>query len=246
MESRYGTAEPSESSLIGILYDLKQDQKHQKLQIDQKKYNEITNEFLSSNWDESVLNRYYRVTRPMYTTQIFIPLSSAGDAPKAFKVEKVVKPSFWMIHYKGQVSPPTTGRWRFWGYGSEICSVAVNGKTVLVSNWLEAVPMPMPDVKWRTTAPPGSVMHLGHLIGGTWLDLKAGEVIDLDVLIGERAGGNFSAMLLIEKEGEKYEMKDGRPVLPIFQLAPYNTPAPAPGQAAPPFARNGPIWRGIQ
>ncbi|PTY03997.1 hypothetical protein DB346_02495 [Verrucomicrobia bacterium LW23] len=244
--SQYGSAEFSESALIGILYDLKQNQKHQKLQIDVTKYNQITNEFVSSNWDEGVLNRYYRVTRPMYTTQVFIPLGPASDGPKAFGVEKIVKPNFWMIHYKGQVAPPTSGRWRFWGYGSEVCCVAVNGKTVLVSNWLEQKPMPMPDVPWKSEAPQGQPMHLGHLIGGSWIELKAGEVIDLDVLIGERGGGNFSAVLLVEKEGETYEMRNGKPVFPIFQLAPYNTPDPRPGQPAPPFARNGPIWKGVQ
>ncbi|PTX99837.1 hypothetical protein DB346_18680 [Verrucomicrobia bacterium LW23] len=247
--SQYGSAEPSESSLIGILYDLKQTQKHEKLPIGPTRYDEIANEFLSSNWDEGVLNRYFRATRAMYTTQVFIPLSGAAFAPRAYGVENVVKPSFWMIHYKGQVAPPAGGRWRFWGYGSEICSVAVNGKTVLASNWIEARtlrPVPTPGLDWKSSAPPGRPVHRGLLTAGSWMQLRQGEVIDLDILIGERAGGNFCAVLLIEKEGEAYETRDGHPVFPIFQLAPYQTPDPLPGQAAPPFARNGPIWRGIQ
>jgi hypothetical protein len=248
-QNAYGSLTPSESALIGILYDLKQNQKREKMTMSQKPYDVLVNEFLSSNWNEEVLNRYFRVSRPLYTTQIFIPLSPASGAPKAFDVEKIVKPSYWMIHYKGQVAPPTSGRWRFWGYGSEVCSVAVNDKTVLSSNWIESRnlnPIDTPDLKWTSSAPPGRPVHCGLLTAGTWLDLKAGEIIDLDVLIGERAGGNFCAVLLIEKEGEVYEMNDGHPVFPVFQLAPYATPAGEPAQKAPPFAPKSPVWKGFQ
>jgi len=247
--SEYGSATASESALIGTLYDCKQNQKRAKLPMGSRNYDELTNEFLSSNWDEAVLNRYYRVSQPLYTTQIFVPLSPAIRAPIAFGVEKVVEPSFWMIHYKGQVAPPSTGRWRFWGYGSEICSVAVNENTVLASNWIEAAqlrPIATPGLHWKSSAPPGRSVHRGLLTAGSWMSLKAGEVVDLDVLIGERAGGNFCAVLLIEKEGDTYEMNAGHPVYPIFQLAPYDTPDPKNSKIAPPFARNGPIWKGFQ
>ncbi|MFZ4777344.1 MAG: hypothetical protein ACOYM3_18405, partial [Terrimicrobiaceae bacterium] len=61
---------------------------------------------------------------------------------------------------------------------------------------------------------------------GDWITWKAGQVVDLDVMIGERAGGVFCAFLLIEKRGETYEQVDGSPVLPVFQLAPFQTPVP--------------------
>jgi hypothetical protein len=127
--------------------------------------------------------------------------------------------------------------------------VAVNGKTVLASNWVEATPpypIPLPDVAWKSSAPAGRPVHCGFLTAGTWMDLKAGEVIDLDVLIGERAGGSFCAVLLIEKMGDSYEQSNGFPVFPIFQLAPYPTPDPRDPKRAPPFASKGPIWKGIQ
>jgi hypothetical protein len=247
--TEYGSEKASESALIGTLYDCKQTQKREKLPINGSIYDKLVNEFLSSKWNEAVLNRYYRVAKPLYTTQIFIPLSAATRAPKAFGVENVVAPSFWMVHYKGQVIPPSSGRWRFWGYGSEVCSVAVNGETVLSSNWIESRklnPIPTPDLKWTSSAPPGRPVHRGLLTAGTWMNLKVDEIIDLDVLIGERAGGNFSSVLLIEKEGESYEMKDGFPVFPIFQLAPYTTPEPGKNQAAPPFTQKAVIWKGLQ
>jgi hypothetical protein len=43
-----------------------------------------------------------------------------------------VQPSNWIIHYKGQVSPPSAGTYRFWGTADDLIAVAVNGKTELV------------------------------------------------------------------------------------------------------------------
>ncbi len=246
--SEYGSAVKDDAALLGILYDLKQTQLGEKLKMGPHEYDLLVNEFLGSGWDEAVFDKFFRASRPMYATQVYIPLSSAGRAPTAFGVEKVVEPRFWMIHYKGQVSPPSAGRWRFWGYGSEVCSVAVNGETVLSSNWIERrepLPIATPDLKWQSSAPPGRTVHRGPLTAGTWMDLKAGEVVDLDVLIGERAGGSFCAVLLIEKEGETYEMRDGFPVFPIFQLMPRQTPVEPDTRRAPPFAPAGGVWKGV-
>jgi hypothetical protein len=242
-ESVFGSTKASETALIGILYDLKQDQSRKSKQMDIPTYHKVIDEFLSKGWDESVLNRYYRVTRPLYTTQLFIPLINASAAPKAFGVEKIVKPSFWLIHYKGQVSAPSDGEWRFWGDGEEVCSVAVDGKPVLLANWKEIT---TPSVKWKSPEPPGRKVANSHLRAGTWFSLKKDEIVDLDILIGERAGGVFCAFLLIEKKGESYPQQDGHPVLPVFQLAPYDTPQPPSTKTGPPILPNGPIWKAVQ
>jgi len=240
--TEYGSAEYNPHALIGILYDLKQDQTHHPLPMNIPAYNELIDEFLSKNWDEGVLNRFYRVSHPLYTTQIFIPLMSAGGAPAAFKVQKIVKPMFWVIHYKGQVSPPSSGEWRFWGWGEEVCSVAVNGKNVLLANWPE---IKTPTVGWKSKRPPGQRAANGHLVAGDWFKLKADDIVDLDVIIGERGGGVFASFLMIEKRGDNYETFEGNPVLPIFQLARFNTPVPNNPKVAPKFAPIGPVWNAI-
>lgn len=241
--SEFGSREMSGASLIGILYDLKQTQAKKPLKMNTKRYGEIVDEFISKNWDEGVLNRYFRAPLPLYTTQVFIPLISARAAPTAFEVADTVKPSYWLIHYKGQVSAPSSGDWRFWGYGEEVCSVAVNGRNVLLSNWHEIT---TPSVGWKSPEPRGQPVARGHLRAGDWITLEKGEVIDLDVLIGERAGGVFCAFLLIEKRGETYRQVNGRPVLPVFQLAPRDTAAPEPVKRSPVIAKDGPIWIGVR
>lgn len=229
--------------MVGILYDLKQDQARKPMKMNNPAYGQLVDEFIASGWDEGVLNRYFRAARPLYTTQIFIPLMSAGAAPKAFEVEKIVKPMYWLVHYKGQVSAPTSGAWRFWGYGEEVCSVAINGKNVLLSNWREIT---TPTVNWKSSEPPGQKVAAGNLRAGDWMELKAGQVVDIDVLIGERGGGVFCAFLLIEKRGETYEKINGQPILPVFQLAPHNTPQPQAPKLGPVIATKGPIWNGME
>jgi len=244
MDSLFGSKESSGAALIGILYDLKQNQERKPMQMDTREFGKVIDEFISKGWDETVLNRYFRVAKPLYTTQIFIPLIDANSAPKAFDVEKIVKPSFWVVHYKGQVCAPSDGFWRFWGDGEEVCSVAVDGKNVLLANWREIT---CPSVGWKSPEPPGQKVANSDIRAGDWFELKAGQVVDLDVIIGERGGGVFCAFLLIEKKGEKYEKDaEGHPILPVFQLAPYKTPEPSSAKTGPRIMQGGPIWKAIQ
>lgn len=238
--SVFGSSTQSEAALIGVLYDLKQTQAHQPTNVDPETYTTVIDEFLSKGWDENVLNRYYRVSRPLYTTQIFIPNMNADQAPKAFGAEKTVKPSRWVIHYKGQISAPETGTYRFWGIADDVMAAAVNGKTVLVGARRD---MKMPKTGWQSSERPGAHAGDGNLIAGDWMDLQQGQIFDLDVIIGERPGGIFNSFLMVEKQGATYDADNrGHPLLPIFQIAPYNTP---PANDAK-FASGFPTWKSYQ
>lgn len=197
-----------EAALIGILYDFKQTQQRQPTKETERTYKGILVEFFKSDWDEAVLNRYFRVTRPVYTTQISIPGMNADEAPKAFGVADVVQPRLWVVHYKGQVAPPEGGLYRFSGYADDIIAVRVNGRLVLVAGRPDCQP---PSSVWKAPEADGP----GDLRHGDWIALKAGEVVDFDVLIGERPGGQFSAQLLVSKQGASFG--GGRP--PLFKLA---------------------------
>jgi hypothetical protein len=238
--SVFGQSKQSEAAFIGVLYDLKQTQDHKPTNVDPETYSAVVDEFMSQGWDENVLNRYYRVSKPLYTTQIFIPNMNADNAPKAFGAEKTVKPSRWVIHYKGQVSPPETGTYRFWGIADDVMAVAVNGKTVLVGNRQDTR---LPKTTWHASERDGAPAGDGNLRPGDWLNLKAGEIIDLDVIIGERPGGLFNAFLMVEKQGANYETdRRGHPILPILQIAPYNTPKAPDAE----FATGFPTWKSYQ
>lgn len=237
--SLFGTSEKDGAGLIAIIYDLKQTQAREPSQITAETYPKVVAEFLNKGWDEVVLNKYFRVTRPLYSTQIFIPGMSADAAPKAYGVDAVMKASCWVIHYKGQVSPPEDGVYRFVGYSDDALAVAVNNKTVCVGARHD---MRLNEV-WKPKEKPGAKAFNGNLTYGDWVPLKKDEPVDLDVLVGERPGGEFCAFLLYQKQGETYTMdKDGRPILPVFQLAPMEIPNKEPDKA-PSFVRAAEVWK---
>jgi hypothetical protein len=239
--AEYGQSAKGESALMGMFYDLKQTQQHVAVPIT---YEQTIDQFLKQDWDESVLNHYYRATKLIYTTQIFIPSIDASKGTEAFGVEKLVQPNWYLIHYKGQVVVPQDGTYRFVGYGDNVMIVGVDEKTVLVGDRADIV---LPTFKWTSTGEGSQAYPDANLVDGTWLNLTAGQVIDLDVLIGESSGGESAFFLMIEKKGEHYaDDGKGHPVLPIFQVAPYDTPAPKYLQNAPLFSKKFVIWKCLQ
>lgn len=216
-ETQFGSAKRTAGALIGILYDFKQDQKRQKLPMDRDFFEKSVAQFVESGYDEGLLNKYYRVPRALYTTQLQIPTIDAGSAPEAFGVEKTVEPQKWMVHYKGQIAAPEDGEYRFLGDADDFVIVAINGKTTLVAE-MPGTPM---GVKWfAKEAAPGRFQAAGD-----WIPFRAGEPVDIDVITGESPGGQFRCLLSIQKKG-------GHPV--PFQLS--------VSKETPPGARP---WRGI-
>jgi hypothetical protein len=238
---RFGQIEQSEAAMIGILYDFKQTQDHKPTNVDPASYVDVLDEFFSKGWDEKVLERFYRVSRPLYTTQIFIPIFDANEAPKEFGVEKTVQPSRWIVHYKAQVSPPADGTYRLVAYADDVCAAAINGKTVVIGG--------RPDIRlkktgWKPTEKREGRGISGDLVYGDWITLKKDDIVDLDVVIGERPGGQFGAFLMVQKQGDNYPPdENGNPTLPIFQVAPYDTP---PRGNAPKFSTGAPNWKSYQ
>ncbi|MBN2685146.1 MAG: hypothetical protein JXR40_07690 [Pontiellaceae bacterium] len=61
-----------------------------------------------------------------------------------------------------------------------------------------------------------------RMVIGDWVDLKKGELVHFDVLIGELTGDEFSCRLLVEQAGKPYRMVQSdagpRPVLPLFKV----------------------------
>ncbi len=214
----FGTAERTKGGLIGMFYDLKQNQKGVPTPHARGNYTTIVGNFIDSGWDESLLKDYYCVTRPLYATEVFIPYMDAAKAPEAFGVANVIKPRQWMVHYKGQVRAKVAGRYRFMGLADDVLAAAVNGKTVMVGCHR--------NIKLKTTwTPPEADNYVtgpcGQLTFGNWFTVKEGEIFDLDVLIGEIPGSGFGAWLMFQKDGETYEAPKDREKhtkFPVFQL----------------------------
>ncbi len=232
----FGSAERNTSALIGIFYDLKQTQ--QKEPADGgKRYAEIIDDFVVSGFDEALLSRYFRAPLPLYTTQVDTGRLSAEAAPKAFGVEAEVKPRAWFVHYKGQIAPPSDGTYRFLGRADDIMLVAINRRVILDAS-LDSTKFPR--LNWKTPASKGPAVaaHSGPIYGD-WIDLKADQPVDVDILIGERPGGIFNAILLYEKKGDEYPSLGGKRVLPLFQVAVQKSDRRE-------YLTDRPVWRCIE
>lgn len=216
-EATLGSSERKGATLIGIFYDLKQTQQHEPIPEFAQHYTASLDEFFVSGFDEALLNRFFRAATPLYTTQLATPHMSADVAPKAFGVEDVVKPSYWVVHYKGQIAPPSDGTYRFVGNFDDLLVVAINRKVVLDGSHPTTR---FPLLAWKEPVDRGPKVAANDLAKyGNWINLKAGKPVDIDILIGERPGGLFYGVLLYEKRGETYPIQGNQIILPLFQTA---------------------------
>ena len=238
-------------ALTGYLYDLKQAKDHKPTNMEPGRYQGIVKEFVAKGWDEKAFDPYFKSPKPLYTTQIFIPDMSADEAPKAYDVDRgphKVEPKMWIALYKGKVTAPVAGRFRFVGFADDILVVRFNSQNVLDAGCQNIAPVPRGE-KYvykdfiKEEGRQGFYDSFGS-IRGAWFTVEAGKQYDVEILVGEQPGGFFCAHLLIEQEGVAYKKdpKSDLPRLPIFQLA---AGKPGKTQNLPPFApEGGPIWKG--
>ena len=165
-------------------------------------YRKEVKEFLvARRWAVTSLTDKYRAPDTLWAAQIFIPIMPADGGPKAYGVEKTVKPSRWIVHYKGVVKMPQTARFRFVGMGDDFLCVRWGGRVVLDSGYEQPITGGnniYPDFgkqKYEETKP----SKLGKpLRCGPWLNATAGQNIPIEIVIGETPGGLFNAYLFFE------------------------------------------------
>lgn len=238
-DQAFGKAEAKEGALIGILYDFKQTQARDPIEMNWPKYYASIDQFIKSGWDEAELSEFYRTTRAIYATQIFISMRRDSDAPAAFGVQEQVRPAYWMAHYKGQVIPPKAGTYRFVASADGFMAIAVNSKTIYCRH--------LSQRNLLTEVGPeegkGSAAN-GRLRYSLPFESDGVTPIDLDVIIGE-AGGMMNAFLLYQRDGESYAKRsDGNLLYPVFQLTEMAIPT---GEASkmPPVATPSELWRAV-
>ncbi|RKX35890.1 MAG: hypothetical protein DRP64_19050, partial [Verrucomicrobia bacterium] len=110
---------------------------------------------------------------------------------------------------------------------TEAMVVRVDGKTVLNAAYPRRggpLDTAMLTPMWQTSSPDSRRYWMGvHLsVVGDWITLKAGEPLDMEVLIADVTGTALQAILCVEVEDEEYERSRDRggPILPLFKTAP--------------------------
>ena len=274
----FGMMEPANNAMVGTFYDLKQTRAGRPSTLGQEtdwgkiqeKYRNLVADFTRRGWNERQLNEYFQAPQKLYQTKIFMPSMEADGAPKAFGQDNIPG-SRWIVVYRGSVSPPKTGKYRFVGAGDDVLAVRFAGKNVfdygyesatgnvsLFHNRQKLEKPPREDREWDqarkdVTMPEPlqiyrystlSEQHSKDIYGlavGLEFEAKEGTSYPIEILIGETPGGKFFGYLLIEEVGAQYQ-KDTTGS-PILPLFRLDNNPPAITTPGPPFDPNGPVWK---
>jgi hypothetical protein len=224
--------------LIGTLYDLKQTSDRKPTSAAPANtgiapYRTSVREFLESGWSQGRLQKFFKSPDKLVSGQLFITGRSEDDAPKAFEVEKLMKPSRWVVHYRCYVEMPSSLPFRFVGSGDDFLIVRWNRKIALDDGY-ETYLAGGGNYRdfgvkvghsFAVDRRPGS---LNRLKAGPWLQVTKGTKVPVEVLIGETPGGVFDCYLAIEvaKSGNKVNGQyEGEGKLKLFRCGADPLPA---------------------
>ena len=195
--------------MIGTFYDIKQS-KDLKPTASMSgagavpAYRKVVQSFIDGGWSTSRFSGFYRAPDQLVSTQLWIPSQGADAAPKAFGVEKEVKPSRWVVHYRCMIEAPSSMPFRFVGSGDDWLIVRWDRKVALDDGY-ERVEVGGDNRykdfgqtctdEFKIDRRPGA---LGRLRAGPWIRPVKGQLVAFEVLMGETPGGVFDMYLAIE------------------------------------------------
>jgi len=235
----FGSADGN--GLQGYLYDLKQTPDLKPTGIDLNQYYAILNDFLDRGWNDSILEKYFKSSKPIYADRLAISSRGSEEAPKAFNLEKEVQPALWAIHYHGTVVAPA-GDYRFIGFADNVLIVRIGHTNVLDAGWTQllhddVLHHNLPFI-WSKLYP----NETGLLKKGMLFHMDAETPVDMDILIGDD-GGLCAFYLLLMKEGNNYDQADDKtPKVPFFQLGTKDAPTFNGDQEHPPYSITPEPW----
>ncbi len=192
--------------LIGTFYDIKQTSSRKPTPAANSipAYRAAVREFLEDGWSSAKLTKYFKSPDMMVSGQIFITSRPAEEAPKDFGVEKQVKPSRWVVHYRCFVEVPSSLPFRFVGSGDDFLVVRWDRKIALddgYETYFVGKDGHYKDfgvkvsTEYKINRSPGS---LHRLKAGPWIQASKGTKVPIEVLMGETPGGVFDCYLTIE------------------------------------------------
>lgn len=217
----FGGDVDEESALIGRFYDLKQPIRHGAKPLRHGGVVNIIREFDGKEWDQSVFEDYYSPEVRLYAPYFYLPRCKASYGPEAFQCNEKegarrVAPSAWVVVYRGVVTAPESGFFRFAGMGDDTLMVRFNNKLVLEAGWSiptrgdmvlgtkrsyqeEIVSKKNKGALYRYKETPHWNAVLGGIPTGEVFKVKKGEKYPIEILVSEIPGCEFGFCLLLEK-----------------------------------------------
>jgi len=213
--------DPNAQGLTGTFYDFKRDKDGKPTGVkalDAAMAAKIVKEFAKGrSWKEPRNIPHYTSPVHLSTRAAFFPGVPDTEAGKAFKSPETA-PGLWIAHYTANVVPDHSGMIRFVGWGDNCLVVGVNGNVRLDASdhgytGEKRESLGSANLKGK----PGAAVFAGD-----WFQVRAGQAITVDIIIGDE-GGIFAAGVLVQtKEQELTKEANGLPNLPIFRTTNFN------------------------
>jgi len=217
--SVFGEDKSIGNDFVGQLYDLKRDRNGGVATMGDEQSRELVDEFILGGWKEADLSRYYRAPNKLYTTHFIIPPIPSPMAPDVFGAPET-ESFYFFVKYKGNLVYPEDIKFRFWGTGDAFGMIRVDGKLVLLNCWAFHQVRDGYYNMWQSSSADSQKYQLGNqmMAVGDWIELKAGEPVDMELMFGEWRGGQVACMILVEVDGVDYpQTRQGGPLLPAFK-----------------------------
>lgn len=260
----FGMLDPSHSALTGTFYNLNRNYDGSFKTTTYEEYHQLAVRFVNEGWNEELLSRYLKADTRLYLPHLYLPVTSAGDAPRAFR-QKTDPHPYWMAVYRGTVVAPKSGKFRFVGAGDDVLAVRFNRLNVFDHGYLQPTSTSSPGAPMMLAAPKDQALYevpkralytypstidwnrnLGGLAAGPAFEVEEGQEYSIEILIAEGQGNLFAAALLIEEIGAEYpKIRPGVPVLPLFRTE-YTYPTAPRRDNSPPFLLDSPVWKVVK
>lgn len=215
----FGAKMNTGSELKGTFYNFNRNRRGSNIPMAPETMVDIIYDFMNKGWKGSVLSRYYRSPESLYTPTVCVPTTMSELAPQAFGMDDA-EGYCWGVHYKGKLVYPEDIRFRFWGVGDKVLAVKVDGETVLICAYRSDDRSIFSSI-WQSYDSKDNIYYFGEHRArpSDWIELKAGEAVDLEVFLGDTNGGLVYHMLSVEVDGVEYPLDraGGGPTFPVFR-----------------------------
>lgn len=244
LQQAFGSEVDENSALVGRFYDLKQPIDGKSKPLHRHEVVAKFRQFNNQKWDRELFNGYYSPKVKLYAPYFYLPRCKADYGPEAFQCnndpEKPnVKPSDWVVVYRGVVTAPKSGTFRFAGMGDDVLMVRFDNKLVLESGW--SIPtrnsMTLGTNKgyqreltgklgcalYRYDTTPHWNEMLGGIPTGIPFKVRKGKKYPIEILVSEIPGNEFGFCLLVEELHKGKKVPTGTvdigkaPVLHLFR-----------------------------
>ncbi|MCH8475353.1 MAG: hypothetical protein LAT55_09015 [Opitutales bacterium] len=174
--------------------------------------------FVRGGFDRSFFEDFTEIGDPLYAAHV---LHSRVQSQELDEIFERSLPNNFIIHLRGHITPPEDGRYRFYTASDELIVVGINRQLVSARRGATSASHDFAGVSLRRTGAYSSGWGSVFFQFGDWVEMEEGQTYPIDIIMGvDGPNTRYSAMLLVEKEGEDYSRRPGGPILPILSVVP--------------------------